>query len=100
MNHMRIVTFKRIKKFKVNKKDSKVALEDWYFKTLKSRWQNLSDIKKTFNSADYVGNNRFVFNIKGNQYWLVAIIIFASQKVYIRFIGTHEEFSRIDCKTI
>ncbi|MGM0619833.1 MAG: type II toxin-antitoxin system HigB family toxin [Bacteroidota bacterium] len=95
---MRIVTFKRIREFSNNYKDAKIALEDWYFKTTKSKWHNLSDIRKTFNSADYVGNNRFVFNIKGNQYRLVAIIIFASQKVYIRFIGTHEEYNRIDCK--
>lgn len=97
---MRIVTFKRIREFSNNYKDAKIALEDWYFKTSKSKWQNLSDIRKTFNSADYVGNNRFIFNIKGNQYRLVAIIIFASQKVYIRFIGTHEEYNRIDCKNI
>lgn len=97
---MRIVTFKRIKEFSAENKDSKVALEDWYFKTMKSNWKNFSDIKKTFNNVDYAGNNRFIFNIKGNQYRLVAIIIFASQKVYIRFIGNHEEYNRIDCKTI
>ena len=97
---MRILTFKRIKEFSNRFKDSKIALEDWYYKASNSKWQNLSDIKKTFNSADYVGNNRFVFNIKGNQYRLIAIIIFASQKVYIRFIGTHDEYNRIDCKNI
>lgn len=97
---MRIITFKQIKEFSKRYKDSKIALEDWYYKTSKSKWQSLSDIKKTFNSADYMGNNRFIFNIKGNQFRLVAIIIFASQKVYIRFIGTHEEYSRIDCKNI
>jgi len=53
-----------------------------------------------FGSVDYVGNNRYVFNIKGNHYRLVAIVIFASQKIYIRFIGTHTEYSKIDCKTI
>lgn len=81
-------------------KDSRTALEDWYFKTTKANWKDLSGIKKTFNSVDYVGNNRFVFNIKGNNYRLVAIVIFASQKVYIRFIGTHAGYNRIDCKNI
>ena len=56
--------------------------------------------KKTFGQVDFVGNNRVVFNIKGNQYRLVAIVIFASQKVYIRFIGTHNEYEKIDCATI
>lgn len=97
---MRIVTFKRIKTFIEEHKDSKTALEEWYFKTTKAEWRNLSDIKQSFNSTDYVGNNRFVFNIKGNNYRLVAIIIFASKKVYIRFVGTHTEYERIDCKNI
>ena len=97
---MRIVTFKRIKEFIEKHNDSKTALEEWYFKTTKAKWGNLSDIKRNFNTVDYVGNNRFVFNIKGNNYRLVAIIIFSSQKVYIRFIGTHTEYQRIDCKNI
>ena len=97
---MRIVTFKRIKVFIESHKDSKTALEEWYFKTTKAKWGNLSDIKRNFNTVDYVGNNRFVFNIKGNRYRLVAIIIFSSQKVYIRFIGTHPEYEKIDCKNI
>lgn len=97
---MRIVTFKKIKEFIEKHKDSKTALEEWYFKTKNAEWQNLSDIKKNFNSADYVVNNRFVFNIKGNNYRLVAIILFATQKIYIRFIGTHAEYGRIDCKNI
>ncbi|MDR2223104.1 MAG: type II toxin-antitoxin system HigB family toxin [Flavobacteriaceae bacterium] len=77
-----------------------VALRDWYFQTTKKEWNGLMDIKQTFNSVDYVGNNRYVFNIKGNHFRLVAIIIFASKKVYIRFIGTHSEYDKIDCTTI
>lgn len=97
---MRIVSFKRIKTFIERHNDSKTALEEWYYKTTRAEWRNLSDIKKNFNSVDYVGNNRFVFNVKGNNYRLVAIIIFSSQKVYIRFIGTHAEYDKIDCKNI
>ncbi len=92
---MRIVTYKRIREFTERHSDSKIALNDWYFKTSKALWNKFSDIKKTFNSVDYIGNERFVFNIKGNQYRLVAIIIFASKKVYIRFIGTHTEYDKI-----
>jgi mRNA interferase HigB len=97
---MRIVTFKRIQAFIKNHQDSKTAIEEWYLKTKKAEWQILSDIRRSFNSADYIGNNRFVFNIKGNNYRLVAIIIFSSQKVYIRFIGTHEGYEKIDCRNI
>lgn len=97
---MRIVTFTRIKEFTAIHPNADIALRDWYFKTKRSEWGNLNDIKQTFNSVDYVGNNRYVFNIKGNDFRLVAIIIFASKKIYIRFIGTHSEYDQINCSTI
>ena len=49
-----------------------------------------------FNILDYIGNDRYVFNIKGNDYRLVTMIFFNSRTVYIRFIGTHEEYDKID----
>lgn len=94
---MRIVTFAKIKTFTNKYADADIALRDWYFKTKRSDWNNLNDAKQTFNSVDYIGNNRYVFNIKGNDYRLVAIIIFASKKVYIRFIGTHSEYNNLNC---
>lgn len=97
---MRIVTFLRIKEFVEKHFDADIALRDWYKKTQNTEWKSFTDVKETFNSADYVGNNRFVFNIKGNNYRLVAIIIFASQKVYIRFIGTHKDYDKIDASNI
>lgn len=93
---MRIVTYSRIKEYTTTIPSTKTALEEWYYKASKSEWKNLTDIKNTFNTVDYVGNNRYVFNIKGNHYRLIAIVIFASQKVYIRFIGTHNEYNKID----
>ena len=97
---MRIVTFLRIKEFIKNHSSSDVALKDWYYKAKRSEWNSLNDIKQTFNNVDYVKNNRYVFNIKGNDYRLVAIIIFTSKKIYIRFIGTHNEYDKIDCSNI
>jgi mRNA interferase HigB len=100
LERIRIVTFSKIKDFAAKYPVADVALRDWYFKTKRSEWDSFNDIKQSFNSADYVGNNRFVFNIKGNDFRLVAIIIFASLKVYIRFIGTRSEYDKIDCSTI
>lgn len=97
---MRIVTFAAIKSFTKKYPDADVALREWYKKTERCKWGCYADVKNTFNTVDSVGNNRFVFNIKGNYYRLVAIIIFASQKVYIRFIGTHSEYDKIDCSNI
>ena len=98
---MRIVTFTSIKEFVKKHPNSDVALRDWYYKTKRVEWDSLNDIKQTFNSVDdYVRNNRYVFNIKGNNYRLVAIVIFALKKVYIRFIGTYAECDKIDSSTI
>ncbi len=93
---MRIVTFKRIQEFALIHADAETPLNVWYHTTSAKSWKNLADIKQTFNSVDYVGNNRYVFNIKGNDYRLVAIISFNAQKVYIRFIGTHAEYDKIN----
>ena len=64
-------------------------------KTLVVFYQNFTQIRQTFNSADYVGNNRVVFNIKGNQYRLVTLVLFKIKMIYIRFIGTHKEYEKI-----
>ncbi|MEZ4772417.1 MAG: type II toxin-antitoxin system HigB family toxin [Bacteroidia bacterium] len=97
---MRVVTPKRLWEFSESHPSARIALLNWYEITRNSFWGNLNEIKRDFPSADYVGNNRIVFNIKGNRYRLVAIIIFASQKLYIRFIGTHSEYDKIDASTI
>lgn len=80
--------------------DSGEGLLNWYIKTIESDWESFSDIKLTFNSVDYVGNDRFVFNIKGNRYRLVAMIFFDVRTLYIRFIGTHTEYDKINAKAI
>ena len=69
---------------------------EWYEKTEKAEWNCLADIKQTFNSVDYVGNQHYVFNIKGNDYRLVVVIKFTPQNVYIRFIGTRAEYDKIE----
>jgi mRNA interferase HigB len=98
---MRIVTFRTIQEFAKLHPDSDAPLRNWYKTTKESIWTCFADVRRTFSSADSVGNNRFVFNIKGNDYRLVAIVIFASKKVYIRFIGTHDKYNKIkDCSTI
>jgi mRNA interferase HigB len=98
---MRIVSFKRIKEFSEKYNDAENALNLWYYTVTSKEWNSLNDIRNDFNTVDYVGNHRFVFNIKGNAYRLVAIISFNAQKVYIRFIGTHSEYDKIkDIKNI
>ncbi|MDX2245246.1 MAG: type II toxin-antitoxin system HigB family toxin [Bacteroidia bacterium] len=92
---MRVVTPRRLMEFSIKHPNAKIPLLSWYELTRNTSWHNLADIKTFFNSVDYIGNNRYVFNIKGNDYRLITIIIFASQKVYIRFIGTHAEYDKL-----
>ncbi|WP_116787700.1 type II toxin-antitoxin system HigB family toxin [Flavobacterium psychrotrophum] len=98
---MRIVTFKRIKEFSEKHPDSENPLNLWYYTVSSKEWESINDIRNDFNTVDYVGNHRFVFNIKGNTYRLIAIISFNAKKVYIRFIGTHADYDKIkDIKNI
>lgn len=97
---MRIVTHRTIVTFYKKHKDATTALQDWYSKTTEANWTCFADIKETFNTVDAVGNKRFLFNIKGNDYRLVAIVLFNIKMVYIRFIGTHKEYDKTDCSNI
>ena len=97
---MRIFTEQAIKEYSEMVPESKVALQDWVSKGKKSKWSCFADIKKTFNSVDNVGNQHYVFNIKGNNYRLVVVIKFVIGFVYVRFIGTHSEYDKIDCRNI
>ena len=74
---------------------AKDALEDWFDKTRKATWTCCADMKKTFNSVDNVGNQHYVFNIKGNDYRLVVVVKFTIAQVLIRFVGTHKEYDKI-----
>jgi len=98
---MRIITYKAIEQYSDLHPDAKFALDEWYNKTEQSQWNCFADVKKTFNSVDSVGNKRYVFNIKGNSYRVIALILYKPKIVYIRFIGTHSEYDKIkDCSKI
>ena len=97
---MRVVSHKTLFDYYTDNNQSKTALELWYAKITKQDFDNFNDLKRAFSSADFVGNHRVVFNIKGNNYRLVCIVKYSSQKVYVRFIGTHAEYDRINAKTI
>jgi mRNA interferase HigB len=79
------------------KKHSNVidALSRWVDVVSNARWTNHNDLKVDYPSADYVGNKRYVFNIKGNQYRLVIVAVFIAEIIEIRFIGTHAEYDKI-----
>ena len=76
------------------------ALNNWYDLTKQADWKNFSGMKEVFNSVDAVGKDRYVFNIKGNHFRLIALIIFKIRTVYILFIGTHKEYDKVDAASV
>lgn len=93
---MRIIAERTIREYYEKHPQAKTALEDWVSVVKKSQWRCFADIKKTFNTVDSVGNQHYVFNIKGNDSRMVVVIKFVPQFVLIRFIGTHKEYDRIN----
>ena len=99
---MRIVSHRKLREFyeTPGREDAQVALERWYELTEAAQWNTFADIRLDFGSVDSVGNQHYVFDIMGNHFRIVAVIKFTIGFVYIRFIGTHKEYDKIDCKTI
>ena len=97
---MRIIARSKIVEYYTLRPDSRIAMEDWFHKVKNAEWTCFSDIKRMFRNADSIGNQRFVFNIKGNHHRLIAVVKFTIKTVFIRFIGTHAEYDRIDAKNV
>jgi mRNA interferase HigB len=97
---MVVISYGKLREFFEIHADAKDALNNWYRLVLQADWSNFHEIKAMFNTVDAVGNDRFVFDIRGNNYRIVAMIFFDIRTIYIRFVGTHKEYDRIDCLTI
>ncbi|MDX8385008.1 MAG: type II toxin-antitoxin system HigB family toxin [Gallionella sp.] len=100
---MRIIAISTLKAFWINNSKYSDAADQtlaWYRHTLKADWAIPSDIKKDIRNASILKDGRVVFNIAGNKYRLVVWINYAYKVVYIRFIGTHAQYDKIDAQTI
>ena len=99
---MRVIAKRTIKTFweKPGCEDAHAPLEAWHDITIKALWQSPQDIKNQFGNASICGNNRVVFNIGGNKYRLVAEIQYRVGIVWVKFIGTHAEYDKINVETI
>ena len=97
---MRVIARKTLKDFWTKHADSEQPLKAWFHETRTTRWKSFTDIKTRYRSADALPGNRVVFNIKGNTYRLIVRIHYNTSFVFIRFIGTHAEYDRIDATTI
>ncbi len=99
---MRIIAFRTLREFFEKKKysDSEISLRAWYHDAKVAEWTNSNDLKQQYKNASIVGDGRVVFNIKGNDYRLVVAIDYEFQVIYIRFVGTHDQYDKMDAKTI
>lgn len=99
---MRVVSHRKLKEFyeTPGREDSEAPLERWYEITEAADWSSFAEMKADFGSVDAVGNQHYVFNIHGNKYRLVVVVKFVMGYVFIRFVGTHLEYDKIDASAI
>jgi mRNA interferase HigB len=97
---MRIISRRILREFWEKHPDASIVLQTWYHDVERAAWNNPADIKEVYRNVSFVANNRVVFNIKGNHYRLVVVVVYQYGVVYVRFVGTHEEYDRIDVTTI
>ena len=97
---MRIHALKTLKHFWALYPDAEPNLKHWYAKIENNKYQTPQEVIRDFKGADYVGNQRIVFNIARNKYRLVVAFNFDFQLCFVKFIGTHKEYDKIDVKTV
>jgi len=97
---LRIIAKKILRDFWEIHPDIEQQLKAWYQETSKADWKSPGDIKLEYPSASFLTDNRVVFNIKGNHYRLIVKISYDYQMIWIRFIGTHADYDKINAKTI
>jgi mRNA interferase HigB len=97
---VRVIAVAALRAFWRQHPDAEQPLKAWFEEASKASWDQPSDIKAQYRSASILKNRRVVFNIKGNEYRLVVAIAYRLQIVYVKFIGTHQQYDEIDADTI
>lgn len=97
---MRVIAKRTLRTFWHRHPDAAEALQAWYDEAERTVWRSPADIRARYASVSILADNRVVFNMQGNQYRLVVQIHYHTQIVYVRFVGTHAEYDRIDAETI
>ncbi len=96
----RIFAKRTLREYWEKHSDSEQYLKTWYDTAMSSDWETPNDIKQTYVNASILKDGRIIFNIKGNSYRLIVKFNFEKQWAFIRFIGTHTEYNKIDANTI
>jgi mRNA interferase HigB len=97
---MRVIAKKRLVEYWQKYPETEQPLKAWYDEVVQAEWQIPQDIKRQYANASFVANNRVVFNIKGNTHRIIVAVAYRVGAVYIKFIGTHKQYDKVDAATI
>lgn len=97
---MRIIACKTLRTFWEQHPDAEQALKAWYHDAKEAAWTTPNAIRQVYATASIIANNRVVLNIRGNNYRLVVAVNYVFQIVYIRFVGTHQDYDQVDAATV
>ena len=97
---MRIISQRILREFWEIHPDACVPLQTWFHDVKRASWNGPADIKAVYRNASFLPHNRVVFNIKGNHDRIVVVVVYQYGTVYIRFVGTHAEYDKIDAMSI
>ncbi|MDA1088651.1 MAG: type II toxin-antitoxin system HigB family toxin [Verrucomicrobia bacterium] len=97
---MKIIARRMLREFWIRHPDAKGPLAAWFHAVRQAKWTGPADIRDQFRSADFVGDNRVIFGIGGNEYRLVVHVYDPHQIVRTKFVGTHRQYDRIDPETV
>lgn len=97
---MRVIAVSTLKRFWASHPEAEQPLKAWYDEARHATWASPQDIKRRYASASFIGRNRVVFNIKGNDYRLIVAVAYRFQAIYIKFAGTHAQYDRVDAASV
>ena len=97
---MQIIAYRALREFWRLHPQAEVPLRVWYGLVSRVEWSGPAEIRESFNSADFVGDSRVIFDIGGDKYRLVVRIAYRHKRMLIKFVGTHQEYDRIDPETV
>jgi len=97
---VRIIALRTLREFWESHPDSRQSLQAWYEDASHAVWQSPVAVKAVYRNASIIANNRIVFNIKGNDYRLIVAVNYRFGILYVRFVGTHAEYDRVDAATV
>jgi len=95
-----LTTFAESLKGRAGQRAVKAAFDAWFHEVQRASWRHAADVKRSYATASIVGGDRVVFNIKGNDYRLVTAIDYRRQILFIKWVGTHAEYDKIDARTV